>query len=175
MYYGYRCYSQDGQPIGWFYTCNNDSELTFTNTNFDWCKRWKTERGATKNFDYYNRRWQFQSKGGYLKIEVMPEVPQKAVSKQQETEQNNTIYKMNNQTKETKFGYFQRQAMIERLTRRFAALNGYEIEPDIQVLEAEHPQIKMWVAMAKVAINEIEEEFLSIMQLIVNESSTNQQ
>lgn len=162
MYYGYRCYDQDGKPIGWFYTHSNDRELAFTTTNFDWCKRWKTQRGAAKNFDHYNRRFTSQSKGGYLKIEVMPEVPQTEVSKQQKTEQNNTIYKVNSQTKETKFGYFQRQAMIEKLTRRFAALNGYEIEPDIQVLEAEHPQIKMWVAMAKVAIDEVEQEILSI-------------
>lgn len=164
MYYGYRCYSQDGQPIGWLYTYNNDTDLAFTTTNFDWCKRWKTERGVTKNFDYYNQRWQFQSKGGYLKIEVLPEVNQTEVSKnsdvaqelQQDYEQNNTIYKMNNQTKESRLGYFARQAMIEKLTRRFAALNGYNIESDVQVLEAEHPRIKMWVAMAEVAIEEME-------------------
>ena len=160
MYYGYRCYSQEGQPIGWLYTYNNDTDLAFTTTNFHWCKRWKTERGVTKNFDYYNRRWQFQSKGGYLKIEVMPEVPQTEVSKQQETKQNNTIYKMNSQTKESQLGYFARQAMVEKLTRRFAALNGYEIEPFVQILEAQHPQIRMWVAMAEVAIDEIEQELL---------------
>ena len=160
MYYGYRCYNQDSQPIGWLYTYNNDTDLAFTTINFDWCKRWKTERGVTKNFDYYNRRWQFQSKGGYLKIEVMPEVPQTEVSKQQETEQNNTIYQMNSQTKESQLGYFARQAMVEKLTRRFAALNGYNIEPHVHILEAQHPRIGMWVAMAEVAIDEIEQELL---------------
>lgn len=162
MYYGYRCYDQDGQPIGWLYTCYSDTELAFTNTNLSWCKRWKTERGAAKNFDHYNGRWQSQSKGGYLKVEVMPEVTQTEVSKQQKTEQKDNIYKMNNQTKETKFGYFQRQTMIEKLTRRFAKLNGYEIEPDLQVLEADHPRIKVWIAMAEVAIDEVEQEILSI-------------
>ena len=74
-FYGFRCYNKDCQPIGWLYTYNNDNDLVFTTKNLDWCKRWKTERGATKNFDYYNRRWQFHSSGGYLKIEVMPEIP----------------------------------------------------------------------------------------------------
>lgn len=155
MYYGYRCYSQEGQPIGWFYTHSNDTEFTCTKINFDWCKRWKTQRGAAKNFDYYNRRWQFQSKGGYLKIEIMPEVP-----KQQETKQNNTIHKMNNQTKQSQLGYFARQELIEKLTRRFAALNGYTIEPDTQILEAQHPRIEMWIKMAETAIDEIEQELL---------------
>lgn len=162
MYYGYRCYSQDGQFIGWLYTYNNDTDLAFTNTDFDWCKRWKTQRGAAKNFDYYNRRWQFQSKGGYLNIEVMPEVSKKSdhviQEFQQDNEQNNTIYKMNNQTKKSELGYFQRQAMIDRLTRRFASLNGYNIETNVQVLEAEHPRIKVWVAMAKAAIDEMENQ-----------------
>jgi hypothetical protein len=169
MYYGYRCYSQEGQPLGWLYTYNNDSDLAFNTTNFDWCKRWKTQRGVAKNFDYYNRRWQFQSKGGYLKIEVMPEVTQTEVSKksddviqevQQETEQKNTIYQMNSQTKESQLGYFARQELIEKLTRRFAALNGYTIEPNTHILEAQHPRIGMWVAMAEVAIDEIEQELL---------------
>jgi len=163
MYYGYRCYSQEGQPIGWLYTYNNDTDLAFTTTNFHWCKRWKTERGVTKNFDYYNRRWQFQSKGGYLKIEVVPEVPQTEIFKviqkfQQETEQNTNIYKMKNQIKKSELGYFEHQAMVERLVRRFAALNGYNIEPDVQVLQAEHPRIKMWIAMAKAAVEEMENQ-----------------
>jgi hypothetical protein len=163
MYYGYRCYTQDGQPIGWLYTYNNDTDLAFTTTNFDWCKRWKTEKGVTKNFDYYNRRWHFQSKGGYLEIEVMPEVPKtesfNVIHKlQQETEQSNTIYKIKNQTKKPELGYFEHQALVERLVRRFAALDGYNIEPDVQVLKAEYPGIKMWVAMAEAAIEEMENQ-----------------
>ena len=74
-FYGFRCYNQDGQPIGWLYTYNNGRDLAFTTKDFDWCKRWKTERGAKNNFDYYSRRWQFHSSGGYLKIEVMLETP----------------------------------------------------------------------------------------------------
>ena len=63
-----------GKSIGWLYTYNNDTELAFTNTSLNWCKRWKTKRGATKHFDYYNRRWQFHNKNGYLMIDVLPEV-----------------------------------------------------------------------------------------------------
>lgn len=74
MYYGYRCYSQEDKPLGWLYTFNCDTEYAFTKNNLRWCKRWKTERGAKKRFNQYNRRWQFQSKGGYLKIEVMPDI-----------------------------------------------------------------------------------------------------
>jgi hypothetical protein len=74
MYYGYRCYNKEGEPLGWLYTFSCDTEYAFSNKNLHWCKRWKTERGAKKHFDNYNSRWQFKSKGGYLKIEVMPEI-----------------------------------------------------------------------------------------------------
>lgn len=75
-YYGFRCYSREGKALGWLYTAMQERELNSTNNseNFSWCKRWKTERGAKKNFDYYDSRWQFNTKGGYLKIEIMPEV-----------------------------------------------------------------------------------------------------
>lgn len=76
MYYGYRCFNEDSEYLGWLYTFANDSEYAWTNENLHWCKRWKTERGAKKNFDYYNSGWQFRSKGGYLKIELMPEIPE---------------------------------------------------------------------------------------------------
>ncbi len=56
-------------------------------------------------------------------------------------------------------GYFERQAMIERLVHRFAALNNYEIEPHVQILEAEHPQIQIWIAMAQAAIEEVENRY----------------
>ncbi|WP_414530486.1 hypothetical protein [Nodularia chucula] len=74
MYLGYRCYSKEDKPLGWLYTFSCDTECAFIHKNLHWCKRWKTERGAKKYFDRYNRRWQFQSKGGYLKIEVMPDI-----------------------------------------------------------------------------------------------------
>ncbi len=74
MYYGYRCYNSEDKPIGWLYTFNNNIEYAWTERYLDWCKRWKTERGAKNNFDNYNSRWQIASKGGYLKIEVMPDM-----------------------------------------------------------------------------------------------------
>ncbi|ACB54456.1 hypothetical protein cce_5110 [Crocosphaera subtropica ATCC 51142] len=79
MYYGYRCYTNDNEALGWFYTTHKELELNWT-TNpdlFYWCKRWKTKRGAEKNFDYYQRRWKSyrRERCGYLKIEIMPEVP----------------------------------------------------------------------------------------------------
>ena len=75
MYYAFRCYNRDNKPLGWLYTFHQDSELTYTNNeeNFNWCKRWKTKKGAGNNFEYYNKRWQSKTQGGYLKIEVMLE------------------------------------------------------------------------------------------------------
>lgn len=72
MYYGYRCYTKDNEPLGWLYTFASNVEYAWTNTDLHLCKRWKSERGAIKHFDYYNKNWQFKSKGGYLKIEAMP-------------------------------------------------------------------------------------------------------
>lgn len=80
MYYGFRCYTKTGKPLGWLYTARQEEEFNWTDkpSQFGWCKRWKTRKGAEKNFDYYQHRWQFlrQQRGGYLKIEVMPEVPE---------------------------------------------------------------------------------------------------
>ena len=89
-YYGYQCYDNEDNPLGWLYTYNNDTELTYTKRNFDWCKRWKTDRGAKKNFDWYNNRWHFNTKGGYLKIEVMPEMPSDPYQSQQKWQQKNS-------------------------------------------------------------------------------------
>jgi hypothetical protein len=72
MYYAYRCYTKESEPLGWLYTFNRNLEYAWTNTDLHLCKRWKSERGAIKHFDSYNKNWQFKSKGGYLKIEVMP-------------------------------------------------------------------------------------------------------
>ncbi|MDF5722163.1 MAG: hypothetical protein PUP91_17085 [Rhizonema sp. PD37] len=75
LYYGYRCYNNLGEPLGWLYTYNNDINYGWTEKkDLDWCKRWKTEKGAKNNLERYNSRWQFQSKGGYLQIEVMPDI-----------------------------------------------------------------------------------------------------
>lgn len=61
-----------------------------------------------------------------------------------------------NITLESELGYFTRQALIEKLVHRFAAINGFKIEPDLQVLDAKHPQIRVWVAMALSAIEEMD-------------------
>ncbi len=73
-YYGFQCYDKDNNFMGWLYTYNNDKDLAFTKEEFNWCKRWKTERGVKKYFDDYNQRWRLRSRGGYLKVEVMPEI-----------------------------------------------------------------------------------------------------
>jgi hypothetical protein len=57
---------------------------------------------------------------------------------------------------QTQLGIFQQQALVERLVQRFAAINGYKIEPDVDILDAHHPQIRIWVAMAMAAVEEME-------------------
>ncbi|NJL64764.1 MAG: hypothetical protein HC903_26820 [Methylacidiphilales bacterium] len=52
-------------------------------------------------------------------------------------------------------GYFQQQGLVEKLTRRFAKINGYKIEKDLNVLDATHPQIQTWSVMAEAAIEEL--------------------
>jgi hypothetical protein len=84
MYYGYRCYNKNHEPLGWLYR-PTATEITWTDKNLHWCKRWKKHQTAEKYFDSYNSRWQFMSKGGYLKIEAMPEIgePESAASRKQ--------------------------------------------------------------------------------------------
>lgn len=74
QFYGYRCYSPNNVAIGWFYT-HGSRDYSWTNelSDLHWCKRWKTFKGATKHLDIYNEKWKFGSKGGYIKIEVMPD------------------------------------------------------------------------------------------------------
>lgn len=76
MHYGYRCYTKEDKPLGWLYTFSCDTEYAWTNKDLRLCKRWKTERGAKKHFEHYNSRWQFKSEGGYLKIEVIYDIPE---------------------------------------------------------------------------------------------------
>lgn len=84
MYYGYRCYDKNNEPLGWLYR-PTATEITWTDKNLDWCKRWKKQQTAEKYFNNYNSRWQFQSSGGYLQIEVMPfDEPKPITSRKQE-------------------------------------------------------------------------------------------
>jgi hypothetical protein len=76
MYYGYRCYTKEDKPLGWLYTFDSDTEYAWTNKDLHLCKRWKTQKGAAKHFDHYNSRWQLKSQGGYLKIEIMSDIPE---------------------------------------------------------------------------------------------------
>jgi hypothetical protein len=73
-FYGYRGYNSSGQPLGWLYLTNAGCEYVYTNKPdyLGWCKRWKTPKGAAKNFDWYNQQWKLRY-GGYLKIEIMPD------------------------------------------------------------------------------------------------------
>jgi hypothetical protein len=67
----------------------------------------------------------------------------------------------NNLTTEAGLGYSQRQALINKLAHRFAELNGHQIEQNLDILDindAQNPQIKTWVAMAEVAVAEVERE-----------------
>ena len=79
QFYGYQCYNPDGVPLGWFYTTDSERACNYTNQSdlLHWGKSWKTKKGAERDFEHENQKWQFSSKGGYLKIEVMPdfEVP----------------------------------------------------------------------------------------------------
>jgi hypothetical protein len=56
----------------------------------------------------------------------------------------------------TELRYFQRQALVEKLTRRFAKISGYEIEETLSIVDANHPQIQAWSLMAEEAVDEVE-------------------
>ena len=75
QFYGYRCYNSDDLPLGWFYTTDSGKDYNWTThpAELSWCKRWKTARGAERSFDHFNKGWNFRSKGGCLKIEIMPD------------------------------------------------------------------------------------------------------
>ncbi|AFY93091.1 hypothetical protein [Chamaesiphon minutus] len=75
QFYGYRCYDSNGTALGWFYTTNSGRACEYTNnpTDLHWAKKWRTIKGAERLFDGENSRWRVVSKGGWLKIEPMPE------------------------------------------------------------------------------------------------------
>lgn len=58
----------------------------------------------------------------------------------------------------TELEYSQRQGLIEKLIRRFAKINEYDIDTEQQISEVQHPQIQTWLAMAEAAVEEIEKE-----------------
>ncbi len=97
---------------------------------------------------------------------------------------------MNNLTAETGLRDFQRQALVEKLALCFAELNGYQVEPNLDLNDAQQSQIKTphattggtprqiaqreepphatgsatqwltWVAMAEVAVTFVEKEII---------------
>lgn len=75
QFYGYQCYGPDGVALGWFYTTDSERACNYTNQSdlLHWAKSWKTKKGAERGFEHRNQKWEFFSKGGYLKIEVMPD------------------------------------------------------------------------------------------------------
>lgn len=75
QFYGYRCYDSKGVALGWFYTTYAGRSYEYTNnpTDLHWAARWKTLKGAERLFDGKDGTWRVRSKGGYLKIELMPE------------------------------------------------------------------------------------------------------
>ncbi|HEY9811304.1 MAG TPA: hypothetical protein V6D13_18420 [Halomicronema sp.] len=81
-YYAYQCYVND-KFLGWLYT-HSGGEISFTVQNIEWCLKWKTEKGAQKQFDFYNGRWEHSTEGGYLKISLLPDTfksPPKHINK----------------------------------------------------------------------------------------------
>lgn len=75
QFYGYRCYDSNDKALGWFYTTNSGRSCEYTNnpTDLHWAKKWRTSKGAERLFDGENGRWRVFSRGGYLKIEQMPD------------------------------------------------------------------------------------------------------
>ena len=75
QFYGYQCYNPDGVALGWFYTTDSERACNYTNQSdlLHWAKSWKTQKGAERGFENHNQKWEFFSKGGYLKIEIMPD------------------------------------------------------------------------------------------------------
>lgn len=149
MNYGYRCYTSYDEPLGWLYTFSSDTEYAWTDKDLHWCKRWKTERGAKKHFDNYNSRWQFKSKGGYLKIEVMPEFSQsqyKAKSNQQQWNEANrdalTLTQENYNQKRPVMSFRPKTELLEWLEEERKADENGEPESDASLLNRKLEKLK---------------------------------
>jgi len=53
-------------------------------------------------------------------------------------------------------GYFERQILIDRVSRAIAASQGWQITCDSNILESSNPRLRSCVELALVAIEEIE-------------------
>ncbi|BAY42325.1 hypothetical protein NIES2111_67480 (plasmid) [Nostoc sp. NIES-2111] len=146
MYYGYRCYTKENESLGWLYTFSCDTEYAWTNRDLHYCKRWKTERGAKKHFDSYNKRWQFKSQGGYLKIELMQEIVETEKSPQQRWNEANrdALYQAqeNYNQKRPIISFRPKAELLEWLeNERYKDENG-ELETDAALLNRKLEKLK---------------------------------
>lgn len=53
-------------------------------------------------------------------------------------------------------GYFEKDALIEKLAKKFYAIQGYVVREDYRMQSATHPQERACVAMAIFAVEEFE-------------------
>jgi hypothetical protein len=47
--------------------------------------------------------------------------------------------------------------LVRQLVVRFAKINGYKLQPNVDVLQSQDPQIKLWIEMAEVAFEYLNE------------------
>lgn len=103
QYFGYRCYTKDGEPLGWLYTYLEDKteKLGYTNDlrNIKRCKCWKRQSTAERYLESYNKEFNLQMKGGYIQIEVITssETLMNKTPQQKWNEQNPKVIKSTNQ------------------------------------------------------------------------------
>jgi hypothetical protein len=71
----------------------------------------------------------------------------------------------NNSTIETELGYFQRYSLVEKLARRFAKIQGWEIEENTDIFNTKSPRIHLFITMAEAAVEEME----NVINVDVNE------
>jgi hypothetical protein len=58
--------------------------------------------------------------------------------------------------KDMELGYFEKDALIEKLAKKFYAILGYVVREDYRMQSATHPQERACVAMAIFALVEFE-------------------
>lgn len=103
QYFGYHCYTPNGEPLGWLYTYVEEGteKLAYTNdlSTLKRCKYWKRKSTAEKYLEHYNKEFNFQMKGGYIQIEEMPSSENliNKTSQQKWNEQNPKVIKSTNQ------------------------------------------------------------------------------